>query len=123
MKSSRISKKASKLSGKTVLLTVGPTREPLDPVRFLTNSSSGKMGWALAAEARKRGAVVVAVCGPTPDEPPPRILLTEIETALEMRREVLHHARSADIIIAAAAVSDWRFAHTDLQKIRSGTKM
>ena len=106
------------LKGRTVLITSGPTREYLDPVRFLTNASSGAMGFALAAAAKRAGAKVTVVTGPTNLEPPPGIRVVKIETALQMRRETLRRVRAADVIIGAAAVSDWRVAKTAAHKIK-----
>lgn len=107
-----------KLRGKTVLITSGPTREHLDPVRFLSNASSGAMGFALAAAAKKEGATVTVVSGPTNLEPPPGIRVVKITTAMQMHRETLRRVRAADLVIGAAAVSDWRVAKTSAQKIK-----
>jgi phosphopantothenoylcysteine decarboxylase / phosphopantothenate---cysteine ligase len=110
------------LDGRTVLITAGPTREPLDPVRYLSNRSSGRMGFALAEEALARGARVVLVAGPTALEPPARAELFRVETADQMRQAVLDHLAAANIIIKAAAVADfrpvWR-ASTKLKKAAS----
>jgi phosphopantothenoylcysteine decarboxylase/phosphopantothenate--cysteine ligase len=106
------------LRGRTVLITSGPTREFLDPVRFLTNASSGAMGFALAAAARAFGAKVTVISGPTNLEPPPGIRVIPVVTALEMRRETLRRSRAATIVIGAAAVSDWRVARTAAHKIK-----
>ncbi|MDD5302452.1 MAG: phosphopantothenoylcysteine decarboxylase [Elusimicrobia bacterium] len=106
------------LRGRSVLITSGPTREFLDPVRFLTNASSGAMGFALAAAAREAGAKVTVISGPTNLEPPPGIRVIPVITALEMRRETLRRSRAAAIIIGAAAVSDWRVARTAVHKIK-----
>jgi phosphopantothenoylcysteine decarboxylase/phosphopantothenate--cysteine ligase len=106
------------LRGRSVLITSGPTREFLDPVRFLTNASSGAMGFALAAAARKAGATVTVISGPTDLEPPRGIRVVKIVTALEMRRETLRRSRAATVIIGAAAVSDWRVATVKAQKIK-----
>ncbi len=96
------------LDGRTVLITAGPTREPLDPVRYLSNRSSGRMGFALAAEALARGARVILVAGPTALEPPARAELVRVETADQMRQAVLDHLAPANIVIKAAAVADFR---------------
>lgn len=104
--------------GRRVLITSGPTREPLDPIRFLTNASTGRMGWALAAEAKRLGASVCIVTGPCALEPLPGVEIVPVVTALEMRREVLERSRSADVVVGAAAVSDWRFARTARHKIK-----
>ncbi len=94
--------------GLRVLITSGPTKEFLDPVRFITNASSGKMGWALAAEAWRLGAKVTVVSGPVSTPPPGKILVQWVETAIEMRNQVLKLAKKADLIVSAAAVTDWR---------------
>ncbi len=106
------------LQGKTVVITAGPTREPLDPVRYLSNRSSGRMGFALAEEALARGARVILVCGPTAIEPPARAELVRIETAEEMRQAVLAHLSESDIVIKAAAVADFRPARRAPQKLK-----
>ncbi len=106
------------LHGRRVLVTAGPTREPLDPVRYLGNRSSGKMGYALAEAAREAGADVVLVSGPTALPDPPGIETLRVERAEEMREAVLAHAPSADIFIAAAAVADYRPARAAPQKIK-----
>ncbi len=99
---------ANDFSGKRVLVTAGPTREPLDPARFLSNRSSGKMGYALAKAAYRRGAEVILVSGPTALTCPEGIRRYDVRTAEEMRAVVIEHFPGADIIIKAAAVSDFR---------------
>ena len=112
------------LRGRAVLITSGPTREYLDPVRFLTNASSGAMGFALAAAARRAGAEVTVVSGPTALEPPRGVRVVRVETAIEMRRETLRRVRGASAVIGAAAVSDWRVSRTAAHKIkRSGAPL
>lgn len=106
------------LRGRAVLITSGPTREFLDPVRYLTNASSGAMGWALAAAARAAGAKVTVVSGPTALPAPPGVSVVRVTTALEMRRETLKRSPRAAVVIGAAAVSDWRVAKTAAHKIR-----
>lgn len=106
------------LKGITVLVTAGPTREFLDPVRFLTNPSSGKMGYELAEEARRRGADVVLVSGPTHLIPPSGVKLEKIETAEEMEKKVMKYFQKSDIVIMAAAVSDFKFDDTQKKKIK-----
>ena len=96
------------LAGDRVLITGGPTREPLDPVRFLSNRSSGKMGVALALAALRRGAEVVLVSGPTSQAPPSGAVFVPVETAEEMREAVLQHLAQTTIVIKAAAVGDYR---------------
>ena len=109
------------LAGETVLITAGPTREKIDPVRYLTNRSSGKMGYALAEGALRRGARVLLVSGPTAITPPGAAELTRVESAEEMRSAVLRLLPDATIVIKTAAVSDYRPRVTAEQKIkRSG---
>ena len=107
-------------AGRRVLVTAGPTREPIDPVRFLSNRSSGKMGYALAEAARVRGASVTLVSGPTALAAPSGIEMVRVETAAEMRSAVRFHAPSADLILATAAVSDFRPAEYAAQKVSKG---
>jgi phosphopantothenoylcysteine decarboxylase/phosphopantothenate--cysteine ligase len=95
------------LNGKVVIVTAGPTREALDPVRFIGNRSSGKMGYALAAAARSRGAQVMLVSGPTELPVPSGIDVIRVKTAVEMRDAVLSRAIQADVVIMAAAVADF----------------
>lgn len=106
------------LAGQTILVTAGPTREDLDPVRFLTNRSSGKMGYALAQAATRRGAHVVLVSGPTDLHPPEGADWIPVRTAEEMRRAVLEHSSDASVIVMAAAVADYRAATPANAKIR-----
>jgi len=96
------------LAGKTVLLTAGPTREPIDPVRFITNRSSGKMGYAIALAAAQQGAKVLLVSGPTSIPAPPGVELHKVETAQQMYDVCHEHVAAADIFIATAAVADYR---------------
>ncbi|MCD5401833.1 bifunctional phosphopantothenoylcysteine decarboxylase/phosphopantothenate--cysteine ligase CoaBC [candidate division NPL-UPA2 bacterium] len=96
------------LKGKRVLVTAGPTREPIDAVRFISNPSTGRMGFALASAARRRGAEVILVSGPTVLPPPQGVNFVQVETALEMRRAVFANLTGANIFIAAAAVADYR---------------
>ncbi len=109
--------RAESLGGKRVIVTAGPTREPLDPVRFISNRSSGKMGYALAAEALSRGAEVILISGPTALLPPSGAIFVSIETASEMAREVARHLPAADILLMAAAVSDFRFEAPSSEKL------
>lgn len=106
------------LAGETVLITAGPTREPVDPVRFLGNRSSGKMGYALAEAAQRRGARVVLVSGPVALEAPAGVELVRVETAEQMRSAVVSRATEAGIVIAAAAVADFRVRKVAEQKIK-----
>jgi phosphopantothenoylcysteine decarboxylase/phosphopantothenate--cysteine ligase len=110
------------LEGVRVLVTAGPTRERLDPVRFLSNRSSGKMGYALAEAAARRGAEVTVVSGPTAIPAPARCEVTCIETASEMRRETLRRFPKCDVLIAAAAVADYAPATAEDTKLKSGEK-
>jgi phosphopantothenoylcysteine decarboxylase/phosphopantothenate--cysteine ligase len=109
------------LDGRRVLVTAGPTYEPLDPVRFLGNRSSGKMGYAIAEEARDRGAVVTLVAGPTALPEPAGVETVKVETHEEMRQAVVSRAPEEDVIVMAAAVADFRPAQLSGSKIkRSG---
>jgi phosphopantothenoylcysteine decarboxylase/phosphopantothenate--cysteine ligase len=108
------------LLGLRILVTAGPTIEPLDPVRYLTNRSSGKMGYALARAARLRGADVMLVSGPTGLRPPHDVSFCEVKTAEEMRQAVLAPSSQYDVIIKAAAVSDYRPKDKADQKIKKG---
>ncbi len=101
-----------------VLVTAGPTREPLDPARYLSNRSSGKMGYALARTARRRGAQVSLVSGPVALDPPPGVELFRVNTAREMHEQVMRLRDRASIIIKAAAVSDFRPARSESRKIK-----
>jgi phosphopantothenoylcysteine decarboxylase/phosphopantothenate--cysteine ligase len=105
-------------SGLTVLVTAGPTREPLDPVRFFSNHSSGRMGYALARAARERGARVLLISGPTALEPPPGVDFYPVESAREMYALVMDKFSLADVIIKTAAVADYRPEETYAQKIK-----
>jgi phosphopantothenoylcysteine decarboxylase / phosphopantothenate---cysteine ligase len=106
------------LSGTHVLVTAGPTFEPIDPVRGLTNRSSGKMGYAVARAAIEAGARVTLISGPTAIEPPPAAQAIRVETAREMLDAVNAHVKDADIFIAVAAVADYYVANSSAQKIK-----
>ena len=106
------------LAGRTVLVTAGPTREPLDPVRYLSNRSSGKMGYAIAAAAARAGARVVLVSGPVGLAAPEGTERVSVETAQEMLRAVQAHAGGADVFVAAAAVADYRPREPSPQKVK-----
>lgn len=106
------------LDGETVLITAGPTQEPLDPVRYITNRSSGKMGYALADAARRRGARVTLVSGPVQIDPPQGVDLVRVRTAREMREAVLAALPASNIIIKAAAVADYHVAQVPTQKTK-----
>jgi phosphopantothenoylcysteine decarboxylase/phosphopantothenate--cysteine ligase len=106
------------LAGKTVLVTAGPTREPIDPVRYITNRSSGKMGYAIAAAAHALGARVIMISGPVSLPEPRGTEVVRVETAAEMHAATHERVAEADIFIAAAAVSDYRPAEAAAQKIK-----
>jgi phosphopantothenoylcysteine decarboxylase / phosphopantothenate---cysteine ligase len=99
------------LNGETLLITAGPTQEPLDAVRYITNRSSGKMGYALAEEASARGARVVLVSGPVTLKEPPGIEVVHVNTAIEMRKAVMERLGDATMIVKAAAVADYHRAN------------
>ena len=106
------------LSGKRVLVTAGPTREPIDPVRFLSNPSSGKMGFSIAGAAEKRGARVTLVSGPCGIRDPYGVTVIRVQTAAQMATAVFEHVDQADIIIKSAAVSDYRPRDIATEKIK-----
>jgi phosphopantothenoylcysteine decarboxylase/phosphopantothenate--cysteine ligase len=106
------------LAGKRVVITAGPTREPLDPVRYLSNHSSGKMGFALAAAAAEAGADVILIAGPVNLDTPSHVTRYNVNTAAEMHDQALKHAEGADAFIGAAAVADYRPAESAVQKIK-----
>jgi len=110
------------LAGVRILITAGPTEEPLDPVRFITNLSSGKMGYALASAAQRRGAHVTLVSGPTSLPLPPVEKIVTVRTAKEMHKAVLQHYKSARVIIKAAAVADYRPKIVANEKIKKEGK-
>ncbi|MEE8364990.1 MAG: bifunctional phosphopantothenoylcysteine decarboxylase/phosphopantothenate--cysteine ligase CoaBC [Gammaproteobacteria bacterium] len=107
-----------KLAGKQVLITAGPTHEAIDPVRYISNRSSGKMGYALAQAASEAGAEVTLVSGPVSILPPTSVRHVSVISALEMRDAVIERAPKADIFIACAAVSDYRVTNPATQKIK-----
>ena len=109
------------LAGRKVLVTAGPTREPLDPVRFLTNRSSGRMGFAITAAAVRRGASVVLVSGPVALETPPGARRVDVATTEEMKRAVDEEAAGADLVVMAAAVADYRPVETVPKKIKKSS--
>ena len=106
------------LSGKTVIITAGPTQEPIDPVRHISNTSSGKTGFALAEAARQRGAEVVLITGPTHLQAPAGVTCVPVRTAVQMRDAVREHVAAADVVIKSAAVSDFRPATAIADKIK-----
>jgi phosphopantothenoylcysteine decarboxylase / phosphopantothenate---cysteine ligase len=106
------------LAGLRFLVTAGPTIEPLDPVRYMTNRSSGRMGYAVARQARMRGGNVTLVSGPTNLNPPRGVAFERVRTAEEMRKVVLEEGRRVDVIVKAAAVLDYRPKEKAAQKIK-----
>ena len=109
-----------KLRGKRVLVTAGPTEEPIDPVRVITNSSSGKMGYAVARAAREAGADVTLISGPVSLPTPAGVARVDVRTAREMFEAVKKDAKSADVFISVAAVADYRVKNPSAQKIKKG---
>ena len=106
------------LEGEVVLVTAGPTQEPLDPVRFVSNRSSGKMGYALAATAKERGAEVILISGPVNLAAPRGVTVIPVRTANEMRARVFEHLGRATVVIKAAAVADFHLANVPQQKVK-----
>jgi phosphopantothenoylcysteine decarboxylase/phosphopantothenate--cysteine ligase len=106
------------LMGETVLVTAGPTREPIDPVRYLGNRSSGRMGYALAEAAMRRGAKVILITGPVALKPPSSAEVVQVQTAREMRDAVLAHLEQSTVVIKAAAVADFTVGNSAEQKIK-----
>jgi phosphopantothenoylcysteine decarboxylase/phosphopantothenate--cysteine ligase len=117
-KSLRLIRNREIFKDKVVLVTAGPTREFLDPVRFLSNPSSGRMGYELAREAYELGAKVILVSGPVHLEPPFEVYVEKVITAEEMRKSVLKHYEQADVVIMAAAVADFKFSQKLSDKIK-----
>src|SRR6266540_1879566 len=107
------------LAGEHLLVTSGPTREPIDPVRYISNRSSGKMGHAVATAALRRGAQVTLIAGPTLLSPPPGAVYVPVQTAEEMREAALQHLERTTIVIKAAAVADYRVRRPSATKIKS----
>src|SRR5437899_6101420 len=106
------------LAGETVLVTAGPTREPIDPVRYIGNRSSGKMGYALAEAALRRGAKVILISGPTALEPPASAEVIQVQTAQQMRDAVMAQLDRTTIVIKAAAVADFTVRSAAGEKIK-----
>jgi phosphopantothenoylcysteine decarboxylase/phosphopantothenate--cysteine ligase len=109
------------LAGRHIVVTAGGTREPIDPVRYIGNRSSGQMGYAIASAAVHAGARVTLICGPLTLTPPPGIALVPVETAQEMETAVHNAIPDADVLVMAAAVSDYRVAQASDQKIKKET--
>jgi phosphopantothenoylcysteine decarboxylase / phosphopantothenate---cysteine ligase len=114
----RVLARRRSLSGRRIAITAGPTREPFDPVRFVSNASTGAMGIALAREAALRGATVTLLLGPTPLEPPAGVDVVRVSTAQELYDAALEHAVGADLTIATAAVADWRPERVSDEKVK-----
>ena len=114
--------KGRRLSGETILVSAGPTAEPFDPVRVLTNRSSGKMGYRLAEVARERGAKVILVSGPASEPEPSGIDVVRVTTAAEMKKAILSRLDSASIVLMAAAVADYRPELYETSKIKKGSE-
>lgn len=108
------------LTGERILVTAGPTLEAIDPVRFISNRSSGKMGYAVARVARRRGARVTLVSGPTALKPPPWVEFVPVESASQMREAVLEHLAASTVVIKAAAVADYSPVEVEKEKIKKG---
>ena len=106
------------LIGKKILVTAGPTISPIDPIRYITNRSTGKMGYAIAEECRDRGAKVILISGPTNIEPPFGIITYNVQTNGEMLNEVLNHFEEMDIVIKSAAVADYKASKYSKDKIK-----
>lgn len=106
------------LEGETVLVTAGPTQEPLDPVRFISNRSSGKMGYALAQVAAERGARVILISGPVQLAPPPNVRVIHVTTAVQMHDAVMENLADATIIVKAAAVADYHVSNVPHHKLK-----
>lgn len=114
--------RSGELKGKKVLVSAGPTVEDIDPVRFIGNRSTGRMGYAVAREAALRGAEVTLVSGPSEIEPPPGVKITRVRSAADMHREITGRAKEADVVIMAAAVADYSPATVSGTKIKKGAK-
>ena len=110
------------MQGKRILITAGPTREKVDPVRFMTNFSSGKMGYAIAEVAANLGADVILVSGPTALNPPLHVTTVQVESAQDMLEAVLQHYQNVDVVIKTAAVADYRpkYVHENKMKKQNG---
>jgi phosphopantothenoylcysteine decarboxylase/phosphopantothenate--cysteine ligase len=106
------------LAGETVMITAGPTREPIDPVRYIGNRSSGRMGYALAEAALRRGAKVILISGPTALTPPAAAEVVQVQTAAEMRDAVMANLERTNIVIKAAAVADFTVRQVTDEKIK-----
>ena len=103
---------------KNILITAGPTRERIDPVRFISNYSTGTFGYEIAKEAKRRGLCVTLISGPTVLEEPRGVKLIRVESARDMRKEVLMSLKKADCVVMAAAVADWRCKYSARRKMK-----
>ncbi len=101
-----------------ILITAGPTREPIDPVRFISNRSSGRMGYAVAEVAARRGHEVILISGPVSMKPPRKVKTVDVQTAKQMLEAVRKHLRWCQALVMAAAVADWRPAKIKTQKMK-----
>ncbi|TKB45471.1 bifunctional phosphopantothenoylcysteine decarboxylase/phosphopantothenate--cysteine ligase CoaBC [Thalassotalea mangrovi] len=110
------------LAGQTWVITAGPTREPMDPVRFISNHSSGKMGFAIARAAQQAGAKVYLICGPVQLATPAGVERIDVETAIDMQTQALQLALKTDVFVACAAVADYRVAQVAEQKIKKSSQ-
>ena len=117
---SELNDKKKDLEGKKVLISAGPTIAPIDPVRYITNRSTGKMGYSIAKEAKDRGAEVVLVSGPTNLNPPKDVKIINIKTNEEMKNEIFKYFDWADIVIKSAAVADYKPKEYSTEKIKKG---
>jgi phosphopantothenoylcysteine decarboxylase/phosphopantothenate--cysteine ligase len=113
--------KKKDLTNEKLVVTAGPSREPLDPIRYISNRSSGKMGYALARAAARRGAEVVLISGPTALAPPAGVKLTAVNTAAEMRQAIFDEYAACTAVIMAAAVADYHPAQVSADKLKRGT--
>jgi phosphopantothenoylcysteine decarboxylase / phosphopantothenate---cysteine ligase len=118
LKNSSLNRQKRDLEGEYLLITAGPTQEAIDPVRYISNRSSGKMGYAIATAAAQRGARVVLVSGPVNLPPPRNVEVIPVRTALEMRNAVMERLEPATIIVKSAAVADYYVAHVPEQKMK-----
>jgi len=110
------------LMNKSILISAGPTQEPIDPVRYITNKSSGKMGYSLAQASLEAGAKVTLISGPVNIEAPEGVHLVKIKTAEEMHEAVMHHIRNSDVFISSAAVADYKPENFSKEKIKKSNK-
>ena len=110
------------LEKKKIVITAGPTQEPIDPVRYITNKSSGKMGYAIAQSALDLGAEVILISGPVQINPPSNLHLVNVKTAEDMYKAAMHHSKKSDVFIGTAAVADYKPSEVKGSKIKKGQK-